>query len=217
MYKSTVFILPVLALLGLGIGMVGCPVQELPGTFAVAITAAERVAAARASGPEDAANSSWAVFRKADPESKAESGPYGGLLNGGILERPPVDGQIFIADFGENAQVTNVHESKYLLPAIYGEEIEVGGEWAQSTIPFLRFKSASYGVQVDNRYGAAVLVHVRFGPIYVGRAIIYNWGTINGDRLDGTFGYLLDFTGGAADLLLDSAGDQYPFYGTRLP
>lgn len=200
------------------IALVGCGVPELPDTFDVAISAAEMVNAPRGSGAAAAAHATWTGFRGPDAKSgeKAAPGPYGGLLNGGILERPPVDGQVFIADFGAWGDITAIHENQYFLPQVYGDELEVGGDWAAATVPFMRFKSACYGVQIDDRYGLAVVVHVRLGPLYVGRAIIYSWGTIGEeDGIVGQFGYLLDFTDGLADIVLDSGGDQYPFYAVQ--
>lgn len=199
--------------------LTGCSLRELPDTFEVAMSAGERLSAPRNSGAADAVNSTWAGFRKADPApaEKAAPGPYGGLLTGGIVERPPVNGKIFVADFGAAGEITAIRENRYFLPQIYGEQIDIGGDWAKAKIPLLRFKSASYGLQLGERYGFAVLVHVSLGRAYVGRAIIYSWGSIGEDRLDGTFGYLLDFTGGLADLVLDSGGDQYPFYAEKLP
>jgi hypothetical protein len=58
-------------------------------------------------------------------------------------------------------------------------------------------------------------VQVRLSDQYLGRAVLYAWGTQDSDRVTGTFGYLLDFRGG---LLagLGQAADQYPIEGERL-
>ncbi|MBI2435500.1 MAG: hypothetical protein HYV26_21820 [Candidatus Hydrogenedentes bacterium] len=201
----------VLAVLALS----GCPLPEFPDAFDVAITGTEKHSAPRDTGPPTAANATWQAFRAPDPP-KALPGPYGGLLNGGILERPPVDAQIFIADFGPNGAITMVHENEYLLPSVYGREIPIGGDWQGATVPFMHFRTACFGLEMDGRYGVAIVVHVRLANQYVGRAIIYSWGTIGEERIDGTFGYLLDFTGGLADILLNSGGDQYPFYAVPI-
>ncbi len=222
------FVLSVLLVL-----VAGCPtVQDLPETFDVAISATEKASAPRDSGPISLAQSSWAGFRDADPveasstpestgevavQSEAAPGPYGGLLNGGILERPPVGEQIFVVDFGDAGQMTAIHENLYFLPQYYGTEVPVGGTWSPSTLPFASFRSASYGVEQDDRYGLAVVVQVRLGNIPVGRAIIYSWGTLGADRLEGKFGYLLDFTEGIGQFLLMTGGDQYPFHADRQP
>lgn len=200
----------------------GCSVPDLPGSFEVALPAGVSQVAQRGSALPAAAGVAWQAFRKADPAptatvDKATPGPYGGLLDGGFLERPPVDGQIFIAEFDEEGRVVATRENKYLLPEVYGEDIRIGGDWQPARIPLLDFKTAEYSVQVDDKYGIAILVHVRFGPLYVGRAIIYSWGTVLDQGADGQFGYRLDFENGLAGLILESTGDQYPFYATEVP
>ena len=63
------------------------------------------------------------------------------------------------------------------------------------------------------------MISLSFGAmsVMVGRAVTYAWGSGNADRIDGQFGYLLDFSKGLGGLLLDSGGDQYPFYLIRQP
>src|SRR5687767_12304834 len=78
--------------------LVGCKVPAFPETLEVVLPGDERQIATRGHGAEALANATFAAFRGPDP-AKADAGPYGGLLDGGILERPPVDGQIFVADF----------------------------------------------------------------------------------------------------------------------
>lgn len=202
------------------LALVGCAVPELPENLDVAISSTDSESAPRDSGPMAAANNSWKAFRKADDSGNTKQalpGPYGGLLDGGILERPPVDGQIFVVDFGDDGAMTGIHENKYFLPEVYGSDVPVGGEWSPSTVPFVRFRSASYGTSLDDRFGMAVIVHVKFVDIYIGRAVIYAWGTIADDRIDGTLGYLLDFTGGIGGFAFNAGGDQYPFYAERVP
>lgn len=210
-----------LALLG------GCPfVPDLPAEFEVALTAAEKQTAAQGSGPGLLAGTSWAAFRGPDPSAAssqldaaatgdAAPGPYGGLLDGGVLERPPVDVQMFRVHFGDNGRVTHISENRHFLPEIYGDEIAVGADWRATTLPAVQYRSATYGLAVGDQIGLAILAEVRFGQMFVGQALLYSWGKLSGDRIDGQFGYLLDFTDGIGQVLLSTSADQYPFYATR--
>ncbi len=203
------------------LALTGCPpVGDLPDTVEVFFSAAERQEAARDSGPSGLANSSWRVIRKAGADESEPSsvppGPYGGLLNGGILQRPPAGEQIFIIDLGADGEMTRARENQYFLADIYGRDVPIGDDWSPTVLPLTSFRSASYGVQIGDRIGLAVEVQVRFGGAYVGRAVLYTWGTLNGDRIDGVFGYLLDFEGGLGAALLMSGGDQYDIFAERV-
>ncbi len=199
----------------------GCPTATAPpDTFDVAVSATDKRSVARDTGPAELANSTWALFRKADPDesttaSDSAPGPYGGLLNGGLLARPPAGTQMFVADFGDVGQLTTIRENLYFLADIYGTEIPVGGSWSGSSIPGLEFRSASYGLQLGDTFGLAIVVNVRLNQTFVGRAIIYSWGTIASNEIDGTFGYLLDFSDGIGGLFLETGGDQYPFLAVQ--
>jgi len=215
---SCLCVLPLLIL-----ALPGCPpVAALPETFDVAITAAEKRPAEKDTGPASFADSRWRAFRKADPDedaalSELRPGPYGGLLGGGALQRPPAEGQIFIVEFGDNGRMTGVSENLYFLSKIYGQDVPVGGSWVPTGLPGVTFRSASYGMEDGNRYGLAVVVQVGLNGAYVGRAVLYTWGTRDGDRIDGQFGYLLDFEGGLGSALLSTVGDQYEFFAERIP
>ncbi len=207
----------------LALGLAGCMGSiELPAEFAVATSGTEKTSAMPDSGLERFANAKWALFRVAevgeDPQEQTEvpSGPYGGLLDGGFLARPPADAQIFVVEFGERGQALRVTENKYFLADIYGDTVGVGPAWRPASLPGVRFRSTGYAVEDGERFGLAVLVRVEFLSIYVGRAVLYAWGTGDDERLEGQFGYLLDFAGGIGDLILNTTGDQYPFYATRV-
>ncbi|MCA9244769.1 MAG: hypothetical protein KDA32_12475 [Phycisphaerales bacterium] len=200
----------------------GCPlVSDLPDRFDVAISTAETREAAKDTGPASLAGASWRIFRKANPNetptdpSSAPRGPYGGLLDGGLLERPPGGAQIFVVEFAADGPMTAVRENKFFLAEIYGTEVPVGADWTPTVLPLVSYRSASYGVQVGERFGLAVVVQVRLGFSFVGRAVLYAWGTGDADRLEGMFGYLLDFTGGLGEALLGARGDQYEFFAER--
>ena len=204
-------------------GVVGCGfVPSLPASFEVATSATEKTEVEAGTGPVGLANSTWSLVRKADPaDADAEipapskpPGPYGGILSGRGLERPPVGERVFLVRFGANGEMTEAAENRFFLANIYGSIVSIGGEWTASTIPGIAFRSESYGLQIIDRFGVAVVVHVRFGNFFLGRAVLYSWGTIADDVIEGQFGYLLDFTDGVVRFL-GTVADQYPVEGTR--
>jgi len=203
---------------------IGCgSVPALPESFEVATSATDRVAADAGTGPASLADSVWSLARKADPSdadadgstASLPRGPYGGLLNGQGLERPPVGERMFLAHFGAQGELTEITENRFFLARIYGSRVPVGGEWNASNLPGIAFRSDSYGVQAQERFGLAAVVHVRFGNVFLGRAVLYSWGTVADDLIDGVFGYLLDFTDGLLSQL-GAVADQYPVDGQRV-
>jgi hypothetical protein len=198
------------------------PVPALPETLDVATSAADRVTAARKTGPADLADSTWSLARIAESDNpdpnitrSGPPGPYGGILAGNALERPPVGERIFLVEFGPGGEMVRITENRFFLADIYGPDVPVGGEWTGTTLPGVFYRSASYGIQIGDRFGVAVVVNVRFGEVFLGRAILYAWGTMDDDRIDGQFGYLLDFTDGAA-AFLGTVADQYAVEGQRV-
>jgi len=201
-------------------GAAGCPlVTPLPDELDVSVSATNKQAAPRDSGPPSLANTTWSIARVADPNEPAVSdpppGPYGGILNGGLLQRPPAGEQFALVTFGPSGQAVLVDENDSFLSDIYGRSIAISSEWHTTTLPGIEYRSASYGLDFSDRFGVAILVQVRLGTTYVGRAILYAWGTRSEDQISGTFGYLLDFRGGLGERL-GSSGDQYPITGTRV-
>lgn len=212
-----------LILCGLLVASAACnAVPDLPDSVDVATTNIDRSNAPADTGPSSLADSSWSLARVADPDNPddeeaeaAPPGPYGGILSGDALARPPVGERIFVVRFGPNGEMVEVTENRFFLTEVYGMTVPVGGEWSSAAIPGIFFRSASFGVQAGDRFGIAVQVQVRFGDVFLGRAILYAWGTVAGDMLTGQFGYLLDFTDGAAPFL-GTIADQYPVEGQRL-
>lgn len=203
--------------------LVGCaPTFDLPESFDVATTATEKTSALAGSGAASLANSTWSLERVDDGSDAVNSndgdappGPYGGILNGDALERPPVGERIFLIELGAAGQMLRVTENRFFLAEIYGSEISIGSEWSPTVLPGVAFRSATYGVQLGSRYGFAVVVHVRFGEVFLGSAVLYSWGTVDGDALTGQLGYVLDFTRGAVPSL-GTVADQYPVRGERV-
>src|SRR5262249_47183099 len=140
---------------------------------------------------------------------------YGPLIAGGVLPRPPADEPFFIVDFDEAGRLAQIHENKYILAEIYGTELTVSEDWAPTTLVGVSFRSTCYGVELNGPFGIAVVVHVQLNGLYVGKATLYTWGTVTGDRIDGQFGYVLDFTNGIVEGILTTGGDQYPIYALR--
>ncbi len=203
--------------------LTGCGgVPALPESFDVATSATDKSQAAKDSGPPGLASSTWSLERLPDPnDSGADasdstpSGPYGGILNGDALERPPVGERIFLVEFGDQGQMTHVTENRFFLPQYYSDEISIDSDWHQTTLPGVVYNSASYGLEVGGRFGLAVIVHVRLGNLFLGQALLYSWGTQDADTINGAFGYLLDFTDGIVPSL-GTIADQYPIVGERV-
>lgn len=169
-------------------------------------------------GPESVADGVWEAFRKAPVEgaesSDDEPGPYGGLLNGGILERPEPETVMFQSHFDEAGRMTLVTENAFYLPEFFGETFVIDKEFHPGATAGLSYAAASYGVTVEDEVGIAVFVQVRALGLPIGDAVVYAWGTQVENRIDGTFGYLADL-GGLARLIVGSGGDQYPVYITK--
>ena len=200
----------------------GCPVAPAPlDTLDIVLPGAIKRTVAARTGPELLAAGAWAGFRKADGNEQSDlvadpaPGPYGSLLNGGLLARPPADTQIFILDISESGRVTLLRENAYFLPDLYGDSSVIDGTFLATTIPGVTYSLESFGVSVDDAIGLAIVSDVRFLGLPVGMAIIYAWGTGDAERIDGQFGYQLDFSNGLGGLVLESGGDQYPFYMLR--
>lgn len=216
-------ILPVtlrIAIVAASVALIGCgSVPALPETFDVATSATQRSDAQKGTGPAGLANATWSLARVADPnepeQEDAPPGPYGGILSGQGLARPPVGDRIFLIRFGQNGEMVAAEENRFFLAEFYGTDVPIGEEWSPTTLPGVVFQSASYGVQEGDHFGIAVVVHVRFANFYLGRAVLYSWGDIAADRIDGQFGYLLDFTEGLVSFL-GTAADQYPVEGERV-
>lgn len=206
-----------------GLLATGCGgVPALPDTFEVATSGTEKTEAQKGTGPAGLANSTWSLTRVADPDDSGDAGaadttppgPYGGLLSGDALERPPVGERIFLVEFGDQGQMVLASENRFFLPRFYGSDVPIGSQWRGTTLLGVAYNSASYGLEVGGRFGVAVIVHVRFGNFFLGRAILYSWGVQTDDTLTGTFGYLLDFTDGIV-AGLGTIADQYPVTGQR--
>jgi hypothetical protein len=191
---------------------------EHPETLEVVLPNDVRRTAVAGSGAGIVENSTWAAFRKAEPVSEAVDaglpGPYGGLLNGGFLQRPDPDTLMYRIEFVEGGRATRVSENAFYLPALFGREFLVDGSLHPGRLVLLSYSALSFGVSDENRFGLAIPVEVRFLGIPLGRAAVYAWGTVADARLDGVFGYMADLNP-LPELLLGSGGDQYPFYALR--
>lgn len=201
-------------------GCNGAPV--LPDSLNVVLPDDQHAGAAANTGPELLAGQTWALRRPADAtdddlrsDANPAPGPYGSLLNGGQLARP-MPGQVFArVDFGPDGVLERARDNCCLLPELYGSTIEVSSQSQATSIPGGTFASSSYGVSIGDRFGVAIFAEVRFFGSKVGTAVVYAWGTRDGDTLIGTFGYKLDFGNSFASRFLKTGGDQYAIEGTR--
>jgi len=203
-------------------GIAGCgSVPSLPPALDVPISETETATAQAGTGPSGLANTVWALTRKGDGYSRYGSGTssggdgYGGLLRGEPLERPPVDGQVFLVHFGPDGEMVEITENEYLLPEIYGSEVPVGGGWMGTPMPSLTFRSESYGLQDGDHYAVAARFQVRFAGFLLAHATVYSYGEVQDDQAEGTFGYLLDFDDGLLSFM-GEIEDDYPVAGQQL-
>lgn len=197
---------------------------NLPTETEVVLPGDARQTATVNSGAESLASSTWEARRAADPDDAdgdsddTPRSPYGGLLNGGFLDRVPVDALMFRVEFNENGVATRITNNRFYLPDMFGDQLISDGQFHGTRTPGLTYAAASFAVQQDNQIGLAFPAEVRFLGLPLGMAVVYGWGTFNEDetRLDGTFGYSADLNL-IPELLLGSGADQYPFYVNRLP
>lgn len=199
----------------------GCaPSPSPPDSVDVAITSATKVSAARGSGPAVLADATWAAFRKADPNDGAaadapSTSPYGGVLDGrNILQRPEPDTVMLRIRFGANGRAELLSDNDFYAPQIFGPEFIIDGQVHTSATPLLVYATNSYGVSDGNRFGFAAPIEVWLGGLPVGEGLAYAWGVVDGDRLDGTFGYQVKITLPGTPFG-EGGADQYPFYALR--
>jgi len=119
--------------------------------------------------------------------------------------------------FGDQGRATQATENAFYVPQFLGETITIDGQLQQAApLPVLSYAAASYGTEEGNRVGIALRVEVRFFGIPSAQAVVYAWGPLDGDRIEGVFGYSADITPLLA-LLLGSGADQYPVLAERKP
>jgi hypothetical protein len=200
----------------------GCPIAPAPlDTVDVVLPGGVTQPVDAGTGPELLAGGAWAGFRKHDGNERSDlvadpaPGPDGSLLNGGLLARPPADTQAFILDLAADGRATRLRENAYFIPELYTSTSAIDGTFLSTTLPEMTYSLQSFGVSVDDAMGIAIVSDVRYLGMPVGMATIYAWGSGDTDRIDGQFGYLLDFSNGLGGLLFESGGDQYPFYLLR--
>jgi hypothetical protein len=194
---------------------------DLPSDLEVVLPGDARQQAEAGSGAELLENSNWSAFRgdsttEESPEEAPPPGPYGGLLNGGILERVPPGSLMYRVHFIEGGRADRITENAFYLPELFGTDFIIDGAFHPARFPGLSYAAASFGVSNDDRFGIALPVEIRFWGIPLGTAVVYAWGTATADRLDGTFGYATDLEP-LPRLLLGSGGDQYRFFAMRDP
>ncbi len=200
-------------------GCFGAP--DLPTELDVVLPNDVRQVAQAGSGVPLLADSSWDLFRKADEQETendampAES-PYGGLLGRGFLERLPPDTRMIRLTFDSAGVATGASENAFYVPDLIGDSLVFDGEFHPTRFPGVAYAAIPFAVTAGNQLGIALPVEVRFLGLQVATAVAYAWGTVDGDRIDGTFGYNVDFNL-LADLLLGSGADQYPVYALREP
>lgn len=193
--------------------MLGCfGPPDLPAELEVVLPNDARQTATVNSGVVAFANSTWDVFRTDEADEPAGDdappGPYGGLINGGFLERVEPGGLVYTARFGEQGQAVEVTENVFYLPEVFGRRLIIDGEFHGTNVLGLEYAAAAFGVTRENQFGVAIPAEVRFFGITLGTAVVYSWGTLAGDEGQGIFGYQADLNP-IPDLLLGSGGDQY--------
>lgn len=205
-------VLSALAVLALG----GCPAPpDFEDTLNVTLPGNRQTTAAEGSGIASLANSVWAFHKSADDREFADQpGPYGGTLGSELFETPEPDALMFRAEFDDQGRLLRIFDNQFLAPELLGDEFVYDGEVQNSTLPGLRYAASSYAAQDGAQIGVAVPYEVWFFGIPAGSATAYAWGTIEGDRLTGIAGYVLDPVD-LEGIFGDSAAVQYTVYGLR--
>jgi len=169
------------------------------------------------SGPPSMANSEWDISRRVvEGMESAEESPYGGILGGGFLDRLDPGERMVRVHFEDQGRVTRATENAFYVPQFLGETIIIDGQLQTALLPGLAYAAVSYGTENENRVGIALRVEVRFLGVPSADAVVYAWGPLDGDRIEGVFGYSADFSPLLA-LLLGSGADQYPVLAERQP
>lgn len=203
------------------LAIAGCPAPvDFADTLDVATTASDKVTAARDSGPPRLAGTTWAVYRSPDPsDAQINAGPstspYGATLGGrNILPRLAPDVVMARIEFDADGRALRLFDNAFYTPELLGPEFILDARTHPTPTPLLSYVTESYGVSIGNRFGFASPITVLAGGLPAGRGIAYAWGTVEGDRLTGQFGYQVEvYLPGT--VFGDGAADQYAFYGLR--
>lgn len=199
----------------LATGCFGPP--NLPEELDVVLPGGVTQASQRGTGPTNLAGDTWAARRATPPEGTADEpaeSPYGGLIGSGFLTRPEPDDLMFRVVVADDGRATRVTDNFFYLRDVFGPTFVLDGAFHPAATPGINYAADSFGATVDDQFGIAIPVEVRFFGLPVGTATVYAWGTVAGDQLTGQFGYSIDLEP-IPDLLLGSGADQYPFYADR--
>lgn len=202
-------------LLVFGAGCFGPP--NLPDEVDVVLPGGVVRTSQKGTGPTNLAGDTWAARRATPPEGTSDEpaeSPYGGLIGSGFLTRPEPDDLMFRVVVADDGRATRVTDNFFYLRDVFGPTFVLDGAFHPAATPGISYGADSFGAAVDDQFGIAIPVEVRFFGLPVGTATVYAWGTVSGDQLIGQFGYSIDLEP-IPDLLLGSGADQYPFYADR--
>lgn len=143
----------------------GCWDAGLPGTLDVGLPDGSIVAAVRGSAAASLANSQWAIYE--DPDD-----PY----------------LLFKVEFGPHGELVRLFDNR-IMPETIGNELVGDGTVRPIVLAGLAYVGASYAGQNDSGLGFSAFCSVLLGPLQVGTGTFHFTGTLNGDRLEGTYGW----------------------------
>ena len=112
--------------------------------------------------------------------------------------------------FGLGGEISRVFENTLYFPDILGSELVADGSIHPAAIPGMTYAAGSFGAASGEDFGFVGPLNVWLTGIKVGTGSAYAHGTIQGDRLIGTFGYVTQIL--VQDSPLGSGdADEYEF------
>ncbi|MCG3127731.1 MAG: hypothetical protein CHACPFDD_02601 [Phycisphaerae bacterium] len=204
------------AMLAPALALGGCPIAaDFADTFPVTLPGDRVLSAERGDGAAALANTTWAFFKAPNGRNfDDQPGPYGGILGSALFETPADDEFLFRAEFGADGRLVRIFDNNFLIPEIVGDEFLYDEQSHSTNVPLLLYVGASYGIQDGNQVGYAAPYDATFAGVDAASALAYAWATLDGDRMTGVIGYLIDPVDLEA-LFGDSIATQWSAYAIR--
>ncbi|RJP36108.1 MAG: hypothetical protein C4547_08060 [Phycisphaerales bacterium] len=170
---------------GCGLGGSG-----LPSGVSVRLPDDSTSQAALGVGPASLADTAWEFFRAADNR---------------LITR---------VRFNENGGVAELYDNAAVASQIFGSQILADGKSHALQADGLTYTAGSYGAENSSGFSFELRAVARFNGIEVGTGTAYAFGTHDGQRMEGTFGFKTTLTSLAQTVLPKEANtsDEFEFY-----